>query len=225
MPDLPTVHQALAKVMEELPAIAKGDKSPQGYTYRGIEAITKQLAPILASNGVVIVPNATITNVLASPGMKESWQDIYMSVEWTIVGPDGSQLYAKTTGIGRDNADKGANKAQTQAYKYLLLHLLCISDAADDTDGATYDDHRDDHRDNDDRPRAAAAGPTPEQQVATVFAGLSAHEKKAVNDYAKTIGVKNVMRSGEHALALLGFIEGAPAPTAEPEPEPAEEPF
>lgn len=223
MPELLTVHQALAKVMEELPGISKGDRSPQGYTYRGIEAITKQLAPILAANGVIIVPNATITNVVQSPDMGPKWQDVYMSVVWTIVGPDGSQLQAQTTGIGRDNADKGANKAQTQAYKYLLLHLLCISDAADDSDGISYDDHHDDQRSADDRPRAAAAGPTPEQQVATAFAGLDASQKKAVNDHAKTLGVKNVMRSGEHALALLAFMEGTPDPTTEPEP--AEEPF
>lgn len=137
-----TVSQALAAIIHELPGITKGDKSPQGYSYRGIEAITKQLQPLLAKHGVVIVPQATITNVLPSPGMKESWQDIYMTVQWQIVGPNGDTLTACTTGIGRDNADKGANKAQTQAYKYLLLHLLCIADAKDETDGLSYDHGR-----------------------------------------------------------------------------------
>ena len=47
-----TVSQALAQIINELPAISKGDKSPQGYTYRGIEAITKQLQPLLAKYGV-----------------------------------------------------------------------------------------------------------------------------------------------------------------------------
>lgn len=137
-----TVSQALAAIIHELPGITKGDKSPQGYSYRGIEAITKQLQPLLAKHGVVIVPQATITNVVPSPGMKESWQDIYMTVQWQIVGPNGDTITACTTGIGRDNADKGANKAQTQAYKYLLLHLLCIADAKDETDGLTYDHGR-----------------------------------------------------------------------------------
>lgn len=134
-----TVQAALSRVIEELPAIGKGDKSPQGYSFRGIEAITKHLQPLLAKHGVVIVPSATITNVVPSPGMKDSWQDIYMTVKWTIYGPDGDSVEACTTGIGRDNSDKGANKAQTQAYKYLLLHLLCISDVKDDADNATYD--------------------------------------------------------------------------------------
>jgi len=141
-----TVSQALAAIIHELPGIVKGDKSPQGYAYRGIEAITKQLQPLLSKHGVVIVPQATITNVVPSPGMKESWQDIYMTVQWQIVGPNGDTLTACTTGIGRDNADKGANKAQTQAYKYLLLHLLCIADAKDETDGLSYDHGRRDEQ-------------------------------------------------------------------------------
>lgn len=74
-----TVQAALSRVIEELPAIGKGDKSPQGYSFRGIEAITKHLQPLLAKHGVVIVPSATITNVVPSPGMKDSWQDIYTS--------------------------------------------------------------------------------------------------------------------------------------------------
>lgn len=136
------VIQALSKVMAELPAIGKGDKSPEGYSYRGIEAITKHLQPLLAKHGVIIVPNATVTSVVASPAMKDGWQDVYATVEWQIFGPDGTSIMARTNGIGRDRADKGANKAQTQAFKYLLLHLLSIADKADDADGLTYEHDR-----------------------------------------------------------------------------------
>lgn len=137
-----TVHEAIARVMAELPNIGKGDKSPEGYSYRGIEAVTKHAQPLFAKHGVVIAPRATITDVRPSPAMKDGWQDVYMVVEWTITGPDGSTLHAQTTGIGRDRSDKGANKAQTQAYKYLLLHLLCIADGKDDSDGTTYEHDR-----------------------------------------------------------------------------------
>lgn len=136
-----TVHQAIAAVMGELGGIGKDAKSPQGYSYRGIEAITKEIRPLLAKHGVVIVPRAEVFDTRACAGMKEGWQDTYMNVEWTIVGPDGSRLDASTVGIGRDNSDKGANKAMTQAYKYLLLDLFAISDAADDADGLSYEDH------------------------------------------------------------------------------------
>jgi hypothetical protein len=136
------VITALSKVMGELPAIGKDAKSPEGYSYRGIEAITKHLQPLLAKHGVIIVPNASITSVVASPEMKPGWQDVYATVEWTIYGPDGSSITARTNGVGRDKADKGANKAQTQAFKYLLLHLLSIADKADDSDGLTYEHER-----------------------------------------------------------------------------------
>ena len=69
-----TVVQALAAVMAELPAIGKGDKSPEGYTYRGVEPITKQLQPLLAKHGVVIVPRAEILATVPSPAMKDGWR-------------------------------------------------------------------------------------------------------------------------------------------------------
>lgn len=138
----PSIVNALAAVMAELPAISKDDKSPEGYSYRGIEAITKHLQPLLAKHSVVIVPSATLQNVVPSPAMKDGWQDVYLNVSWRIYGPRGDHLEAHTCGIGRDRADKGVNKAQTQAYKYLLLHLLSIADKADDSDGHTYEAER-----------------------------------------------------------------------------------
>jgi hypothetical protein len=137
-----SVTQALAVVMGKLPGVKKGDRSPEGYQYRGIESITKELQPLLSEHGIVFVPRATIVQTVPSPAMKDGWQDVYLRVEWTIFGPDGSHIVAVTNGIGRDRSDKGANKAQTQAFKYLLLHLLCVADTADDSDGVTYDADR-----------------------------------------------------------------------------------
>ena len=139
MTDAPTVTQALAAVMAELPNIGKDDKSPEGFAFRGIEAMTRVVQPLLAKHGVIISPEAEITSVVPSPAMKDGWQDVYLRVRWTITGPDGSTIAAQTNGIGRDRVDRGANKAQTQAYKYLLLHLLCVSDGKDDADGQTYE--------------------------------------------------------------------------------------
>lgn len=137
-----SVQEAIAHVMAELPNIGKGEKSPEGYGYRGIEAVTKHVQPLFAKYGVVIAPRARVTDVRPSPAMKDGWTDTFLEVGWTITGPDGSSIQAQTTGIGRDRSDKGANKAQTQAYKYLLLHLLCIADGKDDSDGQTYEHDR-----------------------------------------------------------------------------------
>lgn len=130
-----TVHQAIAAVMAAMPGIGKDDRSPEGYTYRGIEAITRHLQPLMARHGLVLVPTATVHQVVPSPAMKDGWQDVHMSVHWTVYGPDGSTVSATTCGIGRDRADKGANKAMTMALKYLLLSLFMVADKADDAEG------------------------------------------------------------------------------------------
>lgn len=127
--------KAITAVMAELPAIPKGDKGPEGYAYRGIEAITAKLQPLMAKHGVITVPVAEEWSVVPTPAGKDGWTDVRLTVTWHIFGPGGAHITARTAGIGRDRSDKGVNKAHTQAYKYLLLGLFCISDKADDTDG------------------------------------------------------------------------------------------
>ncbi len=141
MADAASVHEAVARVMAALPSIGRdstADPRMGGYPFRGIEAITRHVQPLLAEHGVVIVPHSVVESVVPAPGFKEGWQDTYLRVRWTVYGPDGSSFAAQTNGVGRDNSDKGTNKAQTQAFKYLLLHLFCIADAKDDADGQEY---------------------------------------------------------------------------------------
>ena len=137
-----SVHVALARVAAELPAIGKDAKASQqqgGYAYRGIEAITRHVQSLFASHGVVVVPRVRSIETRDLLVNSKPWTDTTLVVDYTLVGPDGSTLEATTVGIGRDNADKGANKAMTQAFKYLLLQVLCISDAKDDADGTTFE--------------------------------------------------------------------------------------
>jgi len=178
------VINALSAVMNELPAIGKGDKSPEGYQYRGIEAITKHLQPLLAKYGVIIVPKATLLNVTPSPAMKDGWQDVYITVVWNIYGPDGSMIEASTNGIGRDRTDKGANKAQTQAFKYLLLHLLSIADKADDADGLTYEDDRYEYE--------PAAPPTYSPEIEAFWTErLGPHAKDEIGEAVRAFAKEN----------------------------------
>jgi predicted nucleic acid-binding Zn-ribbon protein len=57
-------------------------------------------------------------------------------------GPEDCIEVGPIFAVGRDNADKGANKCMTQAFKYLLLQLLCVSDSKDDTDAASIEADR-----------------------------------------------------------------------------------
>ena len=128
------VVEALAAVAAKLPPIGKTNRSPEGYAYRGIEDIVAAASKLLAEHAVVICPSTTIMSITPVAGMKEGWQDVQVTVDWTIHGPDGDHITARTVGIGRDKSDKGANKAHTQAKKYLLMDLLHVADAADDAE-------------------------------------------------------------------------------------------
>jgi hypothetical protein len=134
---------ALAKVMAELPAIGKERHQTEGqgvqYAYRGIEQVTREVQTLFAKHGVVVVPAVQSIAVKDITVNSKPWTDTTLIVNYTLVGPDGSKLDATTVGIGRDNSDKGANKAMTQAFKYLLLQVLCIADKKDDADGTTWE--------------------------------------------------------------------------------------
>lgn len=138
-----TVHQAIAKVMAEMDAVGKNDTAPAsagGYRYRGIEAVTAALRKLCAKHGVVIWPVTRVIEAPPSIAMKEGWLDWRVEVTYAVAGPDGTKLDPPpvTYGIGRDNTDKGINKAMTQAFKYLLLQLFMVADDAHDGDGADY---------------------------------------------------------------------------------------
>ena len=140
MTEATNVIEALSMVMAELPGIGKDSKADPkqgGYSYRGIEAITREVQPLFAKHGVVIVPRVHDRRVVDIIVNEKPWTDTYIEVEWDIYGPGGTSdmVMARTFGMGRDNSDKGTNKAMTQCLKYLLLDLLAISDSADDNDG------------------------------------------------------------------------------------------
>lgn len=144
MSDDPTanVHSALAAVMGDLPSIGKGGQASQaqgGYSYRGIEQITQHAAPLLAKHGVVFVPQVVSMEFRDLMVNSKPWTDTILTVRYRICGPGGADDYVEAivVGIGRDNSDKGANKAMTQAFKYALTQVLCIADQKDDNDGTT----------------------------------------------------------------------------------------
>ena len=142
------VITALAAVMAEIGGVAKtrGSRDDDGpgirYAYRGIDAIAAAAQPLLGRHGIVVVPtSATITTIDEITVNSKPWTDTTVTIAWTIYGPGGlgDHIAAITQGIGRDNSDKGYSKACTQAFKNLLLRLLCIGDPADDTDGHTHE--------------------------------------------------------------------------------------
>ena len=147
-PKAPTlVTAALSKVMEELPAIGKTREqgSSVQYAFRGIEAITAEAQTLFAKYGVVFAPRVLSHEIRDITVNQKPWTDTILTVEYDVYGPSHSIetpdkiVVGPLVAIGRDNSDKGANKAMTQAFKYALLQVLCISDRNDDGDAQTHE--------------------------------------------------------------------------------------
>ena len=111
------------------------------YAYRGIDQIAAAAQPLFGKYGVVIVPTLVTRTVEHIELNGRPWTDHFVTVTWRIYGPGGldDHMTACSEGIGRDNSDKGANKAITSAFKNLLLRLLCIGDPLDDTDNEKHE--------------------------------------------------------------------------------------
>ena len=94
------------------------------------------LAPLLASNGLVIVPRVISREVTERKTVKGAAL-FYTSVdvEYTLCATeDGSTTTARIIGEAMDSADKSTNKAMSAAYKYLCLQIFCIPTEGSDND-------------------------------------------------------------------------------------------
>ena len=157
-----TIYQSIVNVSAGIGAIGKDQKADMGtyrYQFRGIDDVMDALHPVLIECGVTITPQ--VVDVLTiSDG-------VLLTIDYLIANVYGDEVTATFVGEGRDKGDKAAQKAQSNAYKYMAFQTFCIPVAVDDSDSNQYQ-----------RP-----APTPEP--ATVEP-LSAAEKrmKAVKDSA-----------------------------------------
>ena len=189
------VIEALNRIMAELPGIGKDEKADPrqgGYAYRGIESITRAVQPLLARHGVVIVPRVQSHEVVDIMVADRPWTDTRLLVVYTVYGPGGPGDYVEIgpiLAIGRDNSDKGANKCMTQAFKYLLLQLFCVSDAKDDADAASVE--------RDARPRASE-GPRSHNPVPTAVVEGSPGVDGETGEVDQDIRARNLRLLEEH---------------------------
>lgn len=143
MTDRPAnVIQAIAAVMSDMKGVGKeGRNKDQGYSFRGIEDVTAVLQPVLGRHCVVIVPRElSHAREHFKSAKGGDWTDDFINIEYAIYGPGGAEdkiTAGPFLGIGRDNSDKGANKARSMAYKYMLTEVFCIGDKKDDADENT----------------------------------------------------------------------------------------
>lgn len=139
------VYKAIAAVQAEMATvgISKGRKNQQqGYSFRGIDDVYAALSPVLAKNGLCIIPRV-IERVEVERKTAKGGLALYVTVhaEFDFVSAaDGSKHTASTYGEAMDTADKATNKAMSAAYKYAAFMTFAIPTEGDnDADAVTHD--------------------------------------------------------------------------------------
>lgn len=134
-----SVHQAIAAVINAMPAVGKDGEMLDGprYRYRTIEAIKAGLKPLLGRHGVHYAPHhlvSVVDDTVPVGSRGAVWQRTRLVVLWRVFGPAGGYIEVQTRGEGVDSSDKGSNKAMTAAEKQMLLTVFAIADGTDDPD-------------------------------------------------------------------------------------------
>lgn len=130
------VHTKLAKIAGEIGPINKDEQNKeQGFKFRSIEAITDKARPLLAKEGISVMPwvlSREYSEITARSGAR-GFRCI-AEVQYTFTaGSDGSTAVASMIGEAVDYGDKSTSKAAQMAYKYALTQVLQIG-SGDDPD-------------------------------------------------------------------------------------------
>lgn len=137
------VYKAINAVQAELAkdGITKDRKNvQQGYNFRGIDDVYNALAPLLAKNGLCILPRCTSREVIERTTAKGGVMfSVTVCAEFDFVcAEDGSKHTVITYGEAMDSGDKATNKAMSAAYKYAAFQAFAIPTEGDnDADAHT----------------------------------------------------------------------------------------
>ena len=139
---------AIAAICGELAktGIAK-DKRASGYgasfSFRGIDDVQAALAPLLASHGVTITPEAEACEMSTRQTAKGGvMYHALVRVRFTLRHKDGSSYAGDVFGEACDNGDKAVGKAMSYAFKSFALQAFCVpteSTILDDPDATTHE--------------------------------------------------------------------------------------
>lgn len=166
-----------------------------GYKFRGIDDVYNAIAPLLAENGLCILPR-----VLARESVERQSRSggalFYVTVEAEfdfVAVEDGSKHTVKTFGEAMDSGDKATNKAMSAAYKYAAFQAFAIPTEADnDADAHT-------HEVKPGKVQLPKAGPEAHSPAKLAFEMLDSETQ----DYLRSVAVD------VHSLCHKGDIKGA----------------
>lgn len=166
------IHEALATIMAEVPAISKDrENKQQGFRYRGIEDVYAAVHPLFVKHGVFSVPTV-LSERSEERTTKSGSALIYriLQVKHTFFAKDGSFIESVVIGEGMDSGDKASNKALAVAHKYAVVQILSIPvEESDDPDAASHD-----VRPKNGPPSRPASPPPPSRPAAPPPQGMGA---------------------------------------------------
>lgn len=134
MTDKETIHQSILNVSAAIGAIGKDKQADMGtynYQFRGIDDVLDALHPALIECGVTITPQVVDVMTLTD--------GVLLTINYVVGNKGGETIVATFVGEGRDRGDKAAQKAQSNAYKYMAFQTFCIPVAALDSDNTQYE--------------------------------------------------------------------------------------
>ena len=140
-----SVYKAICAVQSELSKIGitkDHHNKQQGYQFRGIDDCYNALSPLLAKNGLCILPRVlarTCTERQTAKGGTLFFVAVEVEFDF-VAAEDGSKHVVKTFGEAMDSADKATNKAMSAAYKYAVMQAFAIPTEGDnDADATTHE--------------------------------------------------------------------------------------
>lgn len=113
----------------------------QNFKFRSVDAIYNTLAPLLASNGLCMLPRVLKREMREHTTAKGTVLFYcVVEVEYALVcAEDNSQHIISIYGEAMDTGDKATNKAMSAAFKYACIQTFCIPTEGDnDADGVTH---------------------------------------------------------------------------------------
>lgn len=136
------IYGAINGVMAELGAIGKDKRNAQqGFNYRGVDDVMNALNPLLVKHKLFCVPEV-IDQTREERKTAKGASLVYsiLTMRYTLVADDGSNISAVVIGEGMDSGDKASNKAMSVAYKYAMFQIFSIpTEEIKDPDAESYE--------------------------------------------------------------------------------------
>lgn len=146
MPSTKSLAAKLSEIANSIGRVPKnGYNAFHKYQYVKEDDLVDHIRPILAQHNIFIVPRVGIR------GQGENYTEYAhendgdlttIIYEYDIIdGDSGEKLTTSAVGYGSDKGDKGAYKASTGAFKYMLMRLFMVA-TGDDPEGDEQTDRR-----------------------------------------------------------------------------------